>query len=302
MSGRPPGVLNHIWLPVKSGAGPLFGSRWPAAASAPPVSWLTGPPPRTSARLFEMSELDSILDVGSTSAEGRSLAIEFSNLTSRLVAITTATAIITTPMTICTWPRCARRRSDDAPPAEHHHVEHRGGADRVREGNRELAEGEGLRGGDGDHPGEDRPGARRVDEPQARADDEAAAEALAPGSGRRRDDPRDPGLDTVGERWHQQQHAKAEEHGDRELAREVVRKAERVDHVDEGDRCERERRGPGRSRCRAAGACHRSRPPRGSPAAPAARTARAPFRRPPRRRRESGGPRHKTCQGAFNAP
>ena len=73
----------------------------------------------------------------------------------------------------------ARQRGDDLAPAEHQEVEDDGRADPVGEGDREAAGGERLRGGDGDHAGEDRAGAGRVDEAEAGADRGARPEAVA---------------------------------------------------------------------------------------------------------------------------
>ena len=101
---------------------------------------------------------------GRSSAEGRLLAIELSKRTSRLAAITTATASITAPIAIWMRPRYARRRSEILPAPEHQRVEHNSGSDGVGEGDREAAERERLRRRDRDDAGQDRAGAGRIDE------------------------------------------------------------------------------------------------------------------------------------------
>ena len=130
---------------------------------------------------------------------------------------------------------------DELAPAQHQHVEHRARAERVGQRDGELAGREVLRGGDGDDAREDRPGAGRVDEAEAGADQEPGAEARAP-------DPRGAGhdaaaerLDPVAEAGDQQRDPEREQGHDREGAHEVVRKAEGVDHVDQRDGREGER-------------------------------------------------------------
>jgi hypothetical protein len=68
----------------------------------------------------------------------------------------------------------------------------------------------------------------------------AQAETLPARSRRPRDDPGDPRLEPVGQRRNQQRDAKHHQDCDRDRALDVVGQAERVDHVDERDRGERE--------------------------------------------------------------
>ena len=86
-------------------------------------------------------------------------------------------------------------------------------------------------------PGEDRSGARRVDDAEAEPDQHARAEALAAADGAlwRRHEAADPGLEAGRDRGDQQRDAEAEQDDDRDVAQQVARQAERVDHVDEGD-------------------------------------------------------------------
>ncbi len=73
----------------------------------------------------------------------------------------------------------AGERPHQSAATDHQRVEDGGGADPVGEGDGEAAGVEGLRGGDGDDAGQDRPGAGRVDEAEAGADEDARPEAVA---------------------------------------------------------------------------------------------------------------------------
>ena len=126
--------------------------------------------PQTGERLRRRSSSARSGWSGSTRAEGRWRAIAASNRTSRLAIMTAATATITAPIATWTAPRWAPSRSVDPAAADDQDVEHQGRAQRVCESDRQPAEGEVLRRRDGDHAGEDRAGARRVDEPQAGPD------------------------------------------------------------------------------------------------------------------------------------
>ncbi len=137
-------------------------------------------------------------------------------------------------------PGLRRQPGDQLAAAEQEEVEDDGAAGRIGERDREPAGGEGLRGRDGDHAGEDRPGAGRVDEAEAGAEEEPRAEPVAAAGLRRRDDPRDPGLEPRRDRRHQQRDPEAEQDGDRQVAQQVPGQPERVDHVDERHRREGE--------------------------------------------------------------
>ena len=88
--------------------------------------------------------------------------------------------------------------ASEPPAADHQHVQHHRRADAIRERHGEPSRRERLRRGHRDHPGEDRPGARRVHEPEAQPEHETRSEALAR-TGRvsrsRRHEPADRGLE-----------------------------------------------------------------------------------------------------------
>ena len=93
-------------------------------------------------------------------------------------------------------------------------------------------------------PGQDRAGAGRVDEAEARAHQQSRAEAaLRAGVARLGDDAADPGFHSRRHRRQQQGDPEAEQDGDGDVAQEIVGQPKRVDHVDERDGGEREREG-----------------------------------------------------------
>ena len=130
-----------------------------------------------------------------------------------------------------------RKRRDNAPTAQHQDVEDDGRADPVAERHREAPGGERLRRRDGDHPGEDRTGAGRVDQSQAGSHRGPRPKALAapaghPGAAR---EPAQPGLQPGGQRRDHQSDPEGDQDEDRKLAQQVVGQAERRDHVNERD-------------------------------------------------------------------
>ena len=129
----------------------------------------------------------------------------------------------------------------DPPAAEHQQVEHDRRPDRVGERHREPADREVLRGGDGDHPGEDRAGTRRVHQAEAGAEQHPTTEPVPPGARGLGDDAGDPRLEPVRQRLHAQEDAEDQQRHDRQDAREVVGQPQCLDHVHEGDRREGER-------------------------------------------------------------
>ena len=149
---------------------------------------------------------------------------------------------ITAPIAIWT---CPGRREPVGQPAtaEQQRVEDQGRPERVGERDGQPPRGEVLGRRGGDHPGEDRPGARRVDEAETGAHDQARAEAVpaeAAGPGAIRDAKasiRSPIAGTSSEMPNPTSTTISERPGD------VVGQAERVDHVDQRDRREGEGEG-----------------------------------------------------------
>ncbi len=197
MSGAPPGVLNHRWVPVKAGAGPRsgrVGARL-AAWAAGDVNREVGLCSAAAIRLVTawLSSSDAV-----RLTWGMCLAICWSSRTSSCVTITPAVRIITTPSVRWT-PGPGRRPQpiDHAPAAERQAEQDDRRPDGVGEPDRNRPSG---RRADGDHAGEDRPGAGRVDEAEGAADDEPRREAVAARPGT---EPREEGertLEALGER------------------------------------------------------------------------------------------------------
>jgi hypothetical protein len=98
-------------------------------------------------------------------------------------------------------PRPVRPKAiGDTTAPEHDQIEDRARADRVGQRDGELARREVLCRRNGDHAREDRAGARRVDEAEARTEDQARAEAGAGNPCWTRRDPRPPRFDPVADR------------------------------------------------------------------------------------------------------
>jgi hypothetical protein len=159
---------------------------------------------------------------------------------SRFASISTATTTITAPSACWKRPlRRERRRVTRRPPSINAYS---ATADPVRECGDEPAGRERLRGRQRDHAGEDRPGTRRVDHAEPQADDEAGAEALAAAAlGAHLHHAREPRLEPVAHRRHGEREAEADQTHDRDVPEQVVREAERLDHVHERDGHEGER-------------------------------------------------------------
>ena len=178
LSGCPPGVLNQRWLPVKSGAAPRRGSFAPATPSRPVAATAKRDGPRRSSSRLDTACDVSRLCVGLTSAAGRWSAIADWKRTSRFVAIATP---------VSDEHDRQRALQAGAAPGGAQALDERPAAEREREQDERRAQREGeahghraRRGGaDGDDRGEDRPRARRVDEAQRGADEQARGEAVA---------------------------------------------------------------------------------------------------------------------------
>ena len=227
-------MLNHCWVPVKSGARPRTGrASAPESSSrlrgdgADPVALGAQPGELLAHRVALLQLLGRVddevrqvvgdrgLEAGVVVADHQQRDDDHHRAHRHLQP-----------------PGLGSEAGGEPPPAEHQEVEDDGAADRVGEGDAEPPGGERLRGRDGDHAGEDRPGAGRVDEAEAAAEQHPGEEAVAAAGLRRRDDAADPGLQPGGERRRQQEQAEAEQDGDREVAQQVAGQPERVDHVD----------------------------------------------------------------------
>ena len=186
-------------------------------------------------------------------------------------------------------PRAAQVEA--APSGEREAEEDEARAQPVGERDREGAQREVLRRGHGGDGRDDRSGARREQEPEAEAEDEAAARVArrAPGEGVER------AAEQVAEpRPHE---AEADDHDDRdgEVPQEVVGEPERGEERRRGQREHREAHDEARPPRRTAAAGRRSRRRRARSAGRAGRTARARSRCPRRT------PRPGAAASAFDA-
>ena len=118
VSGRPPGVLNHVCVSVKSGAAPSTGSGALRVACARPACALARCAPRSEASPRLAAALVSSELLGLTRNDGRSLATAVSKRVSRSKSISVATHTITAPIAI--WKRSllgASREVSRRPPS-----------------------------------------------------------------------------------------------------------------------------------------------------------------------------------------
>ena len=121
---------------------------------------------------------------------------------------------------------------DDPPPAQAEREEHDRRPERVGEGDRH---GPPARRAHGDDRGEHRPRARRVDEPQGGADEQARGEAVAP---RARPEPRQPRqrrLEPRRDGGEQQRDPEAREHDDRDRPQRVRPEPDPADDLGDPD-------------------------------------------------------------------
>ena len=205
--------------------------------------------PRRSARRSCAAALSSSSFDGFTRIAGRSSAIAVWKRRSYSPSISSATSTSTAP--VASWSRRALpgQPAREPPAPDHQDVQDHRGSEAVGERHREPPGGEGLRRRHGDHAGQDRPGARRVHESQARAEEETGPEALARARrapGARRHEPAERGLEPGAQRRDQKREPEYEQHHDGDRPDQVVREPERVYYIDERDGRERERqREPG---------------------------------------------------------
>ena len=271
----PPGVLNQRWVPVKSGAAPRSGSEAFGRAARPGAACGResnfGAPRRSSSR--------SLHRVGASPA--RAVSVERRRCAAparsrsgcrgrrrRRAPVSTMTAPSTR------WTRTAAGAAHAAPrtrrPPSAIAQQHERGAGDVGDRDRDRPP---RRGRDGDHRGEDRAGARRVDEPQRAAHEQPRAEAVAraaraeaaeaPRAGAPARSAR-PGASAATPAMSS---TAMPEVAQRRAAEAEV--AEQLAAADDRDQ-ERQPRGPGRSPAAAAG--RRPRRRRAAPGGPAART------------------------------
>ncbi len=233
-------MLNHRSVFVNSGAIPSFG-RAPFASACTPAG--------TGSVNFDLRALISCRRFATASerssdavtlTSGIFRATSWSKLTSTFVTMRSAVASITAPMIRWTSGAAPGRPDavEDTPAAEAEREQHGRRPDRVRERHRDRPTG---RRAHRDDRGEDRPGARGVDEAERGADEQAGGEPVAPGA---RPVPRQAGerrLEARGDAREQQRDPEPGEHDDREHAQRVRAEPDAADDLGDPDDRDRER-------------------------------------------------------------
>ena len=172
---------------------------------------------------------------------GMFCAIHWSSLTSSIVASTIAVSDHHDAQRALHRQRAtgAPQAVEHAPAAERERQQHQAGAERVGEPDRD---GAAARRADGDHGGEDRPGAGRVDEAQRGADEQARGEAVAARARAQPRERRERALEALAELRDDQREPEQRQHDDRDVAQRVGAQPDAADDLRDADDRDRERR------------------------------------------------------------